>query len=59
MRCWLRPWSHTRNRGDPNGNDQFRICFRRTLAGPEDVEVVDCPMKGHCRDGVLAAGARP
>jgi len=22
-------------------NDQFRICFRWTLAGPEDVEIVD------------------
>jgi len=22
-------------------NDQFRVCFRWTLAGPEDVEIVD------------------
>ena len=22
-------------------NDQFRICFRWTIAGPEDVEIVD------------------
>lgn len=22
-------------------NDQFRICFRWTAAGPEDVEIVD------------------
>jgi addiction module HigA family antidote len=22
-------------------NDQFRICFRWTVAGPEDVEIVD------------------
>jgi proteic killer suppression protein len=24
-------------------NDQFRICFRWTSAGPEDVEIVDYP----------------
>jgi proteic killer suppression protein len=23
-------------------NDQFRICFRWTKDGPEDVEIVDC-----------------
>ena len=23
-------------------NDQFRVCFRWTDAGPEDVEIVDC-----------------
>ncbi len=23
-------------------NDQFRLCFRWTAAGPEDVEIVDC-----------------
>ena len=23
-------------------NDQFRICFRWTAAGPADVEIVDC-----------------
>jgi proteic killer suppression protein len=23
-------------------NDQFRVCFRWTLAGAEDVEIVDC-----------------
>ena len=23
-------------------NDQWRICFRWTAAGPEDVEIVDC-----------------
>lgn len=34
-------------RGDRAGqysirvNDQFRICFRWTVAGPEDVEIVD------------------
>ena len=34
-------------RGDRNGqhsiriNDQWRICFRWTKAGPEDVEIVD------------------
>ena len=34
-------------RGDRAGqysirvNDQFRVCFRWTVAGPEDVEIVD------------------
>ena len=34
-------------RGDRSGqhsirvNDQFRVCFRWTSAGPEDVEIVD------------------
>lgn len=23
-------------------NDQFRVCFRWTSEGPEDVEIVDC-----------------
>lgn len=23
-------------------NNQFRVCFRWTEAGPEDVEIVDC-----------------
>jgi proteic killer suppression protein len=23
-------------------NDQFRLCFRWTDAGPEDVEITDC-----------------
>ena len=35
-------------RGDRAGqhsiriNDQYRICFRWTTSGPEDVEIIDC-----------------
>jgi hypothetical protein len=44
----LSAWSRLEAlRGDRNGqysiriNDQFRICFRWTLEGPTDVEIVD------------------
>jgi plasmid maintenance system killer protein len=40
--CWLETLRGTRaGQFSIRVNDQFRLCFRWTAAGPEDVEIVD------------------